>query len=49
MMTVVLLIIFSLIIIMYFIWKIKDRKKKERFQISYKKKWNRYDIWDDDL
>ena len=49
MMTVALLIIFSLIIIMYFVWKIKDRKKKERSQISYKKKWNRYDIWDDEL
>ena len=28
MMVVPLLVIFSLIIIMYFVWKIKDRKKK---------------------
>ena len=48
-MTVVILIIFSMINIVYFVWKIKDGKKKERSQISYKKKWNRYDIWDDDL
>ena len=48
MMVVALLIIFSLVYMLHFVrWFIKNEKKE--IKIHYKRKWNPYDIWDDEL